>query len=153
LAYKFAVTITLGVYMRMRSTEVLAYLRGRTRWFGIAAASFAAFGMAGYVGGRITADYRLVGLVLFSTYLVFTGLVLFAVALFINTPRMRRPLVSWAMGGMFILYGTLLVMYPYDRAAAIPMGAIAAFLILSIIAGWSDLCNRQLWNGKLDSHR
>lgn len=139
--------------MRLRSNKVLAYLRRRTMWLGIAAAAFASIGMAGYVGGRMTADYRLVGLVLFSTYLVLTGLVLFAVALFVNTPRMRRPLVSWAMGGMLLLYGTLLVMYPYDRAAAIPMGAIAAFLVLSIIAGWSDLCNRQLWNGRLDSHR
>jgi hypothetical protein len=37
----------------------------------------------------MTADYRLVGFVLFSTYLVLTGFVLFAVALFINSPRMR----------------------------------------------------------------
>jgi hypothetical protein len=57
------------------------------------------------------------------------------------------------MGRMLLLSGLLLVMYPYDRAAAIPMGAIAAFFVLSIIAGWSDLCNRQLWKGTLDSHR
>jgi hypothetical protein len=144
--------IPLVVEMRLRSNEVLAYLRRRTIWLGIAATALVTIGMAGYVGGRMTADYRLVGLVLFSTYLVLTGLILFAVALFINTPRMRRPLASWAMGGMLLLYGTLLVMYPYDRSAAVPMGAIVAFLVLLIIAGWSDLSNRQLWSGGLDSH-
>ena len=47
----------VSVYMRLRSNEVLAYLRRRTVWLGIAAAAFASIGMAGYVGGRMTADY------------------------------------------------------------------------------------------------
>ena len=104
------------------------------------------------MGGRLTADYRLVGLVLFSTYLVLAGLVLFALALFINTPKMRRPLVSWAIGAVLILYGTLLVAFPYERAAAYPMAAIAALLVLLIVAGWRDLCDRHVWRGASDTH-
>jgi drug/metabolite transporter (DMT)-like permease len=114
-------------------------------WLGVTGGALATAGMAGYVGGRLTADHRLVWLVLSSTYVLLAGLVLFAIALFINTPRMRRPMASWALGGLLILDGVLLVAFPYDRAAAIPMAAIAALLVLSLVAGWNDLCNPQLW--------
>jgi hypothetical protein len=121
-------------------------------WLGVTAGALAAAGMTGYVGGRLTADYRLVGLVLFSTYLVLAGFVLFALALFINTPTMRRPLVSWAIGAVLMLYGILLVAFPYERAAAYPMAAIAALLVLLVVAGWRDLCDRQLWRGDSNTH-
>jgi hypothetical protein len=121
-------------------------------WLGVAACAFAAAGMAGYLGGRLTADYRFVGLVLFSTYLVLAGFVIFALALFINTPKMHRPLVSWAIGATLTLYGILLVAFPYERAAAYPMAAIAALLILLIVAGWRDLCNWHLWTGDSETH-
>lgn len=84
------------------------------------------------------ADYSLVPLVLASTYVVLAGLVLFAAVLFINAPKMGKPLVGWALGAMFIVYGALLVAFPYDRAVAVPMAALVAALIVLIIATWKD---------------
>ena len=104
--------------------------------------------MAGYVGGRLTADYRFDGLVRSSTYLVSAGFVLFALALFINTPKMRKPLVAWAFGLLISLYGILLVAFPYDRAAALPMAALTVVLGFLLVTGWKDLCGRQLWGSK-----
>jgi hypothetical protein len=115
---------------------------------GVTSAALATLGIAGYVGGRLTADYRLVGWVLFSTYLVLAGLAAFAFALFINTSRMRRPLVSVAIGVMAIIYGVLLVMFPYDRAFAYPAAAIAISLVVLIAFGWNDVCNPRLWKAR-----
>jgi hypothetical protein len=118
---------------------VIDYIQRRSFWFSIAAAVLAGFGMIGYVGGRMIADYNLVPFVLASTYVVLAGLALFAGVLFINTPKMSRPLVGWAMGAMFVLFGVLLVAFPYDRAVAVPMAALTVVLIVLIIAFWERL--------------
>jgi hypothetical protein len=65
---------------------------------------------------------------------------------------MRWPLVSWAIGAVLMLYGILLAAFPYERAAAYPMAAIAALLVLLVVAGWRDLCDRHLWRGDSDTH-
>jgi CHASE2 domain-containing sensor protein len=121
-------------------------LRHRTLLIGWASGALATLGIVGYVGGRLTADNRFVGLVLFSTYLILAGLAVFALALFINTSRMRRPLVSISIGVLVITYGLLLMVFPYDRAFAYPGGAIAASLVVLFALGWNDICNPSLWN-------
>ncbi len=131
---------------------VVDRLRRRTMWFAAASGVLVALGMVGYVGGRLTADSRFVGVVFFGTYLVLAGLVLFALVLFINTPRMRRPVVSWAIGTLAILYGILFVAFPYDRAFAFPGAAIAASMAVLFVVGWSDICNPQVWKGTSDPY-
>jgi hypothetical protein len=126
---------------------VLDYLQRRSYWLALAAAVLAGVGMGGYVGGRVIADYNLVPFVLASTYVVLAGLVLFAFVLFIDAPKMGRPMLGWAMGAMFILYGVLLVAFPYDRGVTVPMAALIAVLIVLIIAAWKDLCRLIQWKG------
>ncbi len=131
---------------------VVDRLRRRTKWFGVTSAVLATLGMSGYVGGRLTGDSRFLGLVSFGTYMVLAGLALFAVTLFINTSRMSKPLVSWAIGLIAVLYGILLVVFPYDRAFGFVGAAIVVSLVILIVVGWSDLCNPQVWNGTSFPH-
>jgi hypothetical protein len=127
---------------------VIDYVRQRTYWFALTAAVLAGLGMTGYVGGRMIADYNLVPIVLASTYVVLAGLALFAAVLFINTPKMSKPLVGWAMGVVVVLYGILLVAFPYSRAVAIPMAALTVALVLLIVAAWKDLPDLKSWKSQ-----
>lgn len=118
---------------------MIDFVRRRSYRFAVAAAVLGVFGMMGYVGGRIIADYELVPLVFASTYVVLAGLALFATVVFMNAPGMSKPAVGWAMGTLFVLYGILLVAFPYDRSVFVPMTALLIALIFLVFAAWKDM--------------
>ena len=99
----------------------------------------------------MTADYRFVGLVFFSTYVVLAGIVLVAVMMFIISPRMQKPALALTFGALAILFGILLVAFPYERIAAYPIGAVVACLVLVLVIGWKDFSNAQPWKSKSSS--
>ena len=112
-----------------RYEKVLGYLGG----------GLAGLGTLGYVGGRMTADIRFVGLVLNSTYVVLIGLVLMALAILGYSARAPRPVIWQLVAGIGTAWGILLVLFPYNRLVVVPGAVFAVFGIALILFGRRDL--------------
>lgn len=117
----------------------------RSAWLAFAGVCIAAVGMLGYVGGRMLADSRYVGVVRASTVVIFSGLALFATFMLLNAGRARRPIAFWAAGCILVVLGLLFVFFPYERVAAIPLAILTIALVAMLWLGWPDLCSPALW--------
>jgi hypothetical protein len=126
---------------------VTAFLARQAKPVSYAAGALGVLGMVGYVGGRMIApmDPWLVNLVYLSTYVVLTGLALFGLVLVAVSSIARRPFVLRTLAAILVVFGLLMVLFPYSRPIALPEGVLAAAAILVLVVGWKDLSDPKLW--------
>jgi hypothetical protein len=115
-----------------------------------AAAALGALGMVGYVGGRVIApiDSGLVPVVYVSAYVVLVGLALFGLVLVSLSFATRRPFILRGLAAVFLVFGILMVLFPYTRSVAYPEAVLATVAIFLLAAGWKDLRDPKLWGSK-----
>ena len=123
----------------------------RAAWISVLAVGLISVGMLLYVGGRLNADDRFIGVVLFGTYLALFGFVLFTASLLGPARRAARPAAILGFGVSTIVFGVLLVVFPFDRRSAVPMAMVVVLIVASMWFGRSDFRNRQLWYEDPDS--
>jgi membrane protease YdiL (CAAX protease family) len=94
--------------------------------------------MAGYVGGRtlMTAEP---GIAEASTYLFFAGMLGLAAFAFAASGRARRPVLVQLLAMALFACGVILVAYPFDRRATVPLVVLTAAMIALAVVTWRDL--------------
>ena len=93
------------------------------------ATAAAAAGMAAYVGGRTLFDGTLIEVAVAATYFFFAAVVL--IGLLLAMAPTSRPLVAQVVAFALVLYGAVLVGYPFSRAVA----PLMAMLVCVVVAG------------------
>jgi hypothetical protein len=125
------------------------FVRNHRAWFTAGAVSFCLLGIIGYVGGRFlaAADDRFLPLVFLATYVLLAGLTLIGVLFVAFSAATRRPLIPRALAAIGVLFGTLIVLFPYSRAVAYPQAVLATIAIVLVAVGWKDLSDPRVWSG------
>ena len=96
-----------------------------------------ALGAAGYVGGRTFGGGAYLGVAIAGVYLLFAGLAVVAVFLFLTRSLDRR--VATVLGVALFLYGAVLVGYGFNRGATAVLNVLILVIVLGGVLVWRDL--------------
>ena len=103
--------------------------------------------MVVYVGGRTLAPAHpaLVSVVYISTYVVLLGLALFGLVVIAISRKATRPWLLRGFSAAIVLFGVLMVLFPYSRLVAYPEGILAAIAIVLLVIARREFGDSRLW--------